>query len=91
MKNWINKHGGWLIVAIAIFGPLTWLTVSASVRGKQIADEMDINKLPNGTRVYEVRHNGLTYVVVENHKGVGISSQPVVCHREPVLRKSERK
>ena len=72
MKNWISKYGGWLIVTIMVFGPLTWLTASASAHGKQVADEMSINKLPNGTRVYEVHHNGSTYVVVEKHNGIGI-------------------
>ena len=72
MKNWINKYGGWLIVIIIVFGPLTWLVADASAAAKRVTKEMDINKLPNGTRVYEVRHNGSTYVVVENHKGVGI-------------------
>ena len=68
----IKTYGGWLIVAIVVFGPLTWLMASSSARAKQLTEEMNVNKLPNGTRVYEVYHNGTTYVVVENHKGVGI-------------------
>ena len=72
MKNMIKTYGGWLIVAIVVFGPLTWLMASSSARAKQLTEEMNVNKLPNGTRVYEVYHNGTTYVVVENHKGVGI-------------------
>ena len=72
MRNYISKYGGWLIVAVIVFGPLTWLMASSSARAKQVTQEMGVVKLPNGSRIYEVNHNGTTYVVVEKHNGIGI-------------------
>jgi ABC-type glycerol-3-phosphate transport system permease component len=76
MKKILNSKfmpwNSWLSIAICILAPLVWVVASSSTHAKEVTREMNINKLPNGTRVYEVYHNGTTYVVVENHKGVGI-------------------
>ena len=39
---------------------------------KGVTEQMNIDMLPNGNRIYEVRYNGTTYVVVERHNGIGI-------------------
>ena len=72
MRHWINQYGGWLIIAIVVMGPLTWLMASESKAYKGITEQMNIHELPNGNRIYEVRYNGTTYVVVERHNGIGI-------------------
>ena len=62
----------WLVIGILIIAPLIYVLVASSSHAKEVTQEMDINKLPNGTRIYEVNHNGTTYVVVEKHNGLGI-------------------
>ena len=72
MRNWINQYGGWLIIAIVVIGPLTWLMASENKAYKGVTEQMNIDMLPNGNRIYEVQHNGSVYVVVERHNGIGI-------------------
>ena len=31
-----------------------------------------IERLPTGQRVFEVQHDGVTYLVIEKHNGIGI-------------------
>ena len=72
MRNWINQYGGWLILAVIIIAPLTWLLNSSKAHSKQLTEQMNIHGLPNGNRIYEVHYDGITYVVVERHNGIGI-------------------
>ena len=72
MRNWINQYGGWLIIAIVVLGPLTWLMASERKAYEGVTEQMNIHHLPNGNRIYEVNYNGTTYVVVERHNGIGI-------------------
>ena len=72
MRHWINQYGGWLILAVIIIAPLIWLLNSSKAHSKQLTEQMNIHELPNGNRIYEVRYNGTTYVVVERHNGIGI-------------------
>ena len=48
------------------------LTVSCQHTNKGFDEKHGITRLPTGQRVYEVKYNGATYVVVETHRGIGI-------------------
>lgn len=71
MKNWINKYGAWVLIAAII----TTLASLVSCAGNAVAEtrqEMGIEVMPNGSRIFEVERDGVTYIVVQCHNGIGI-------------------
>ena len=62
----------WLIIPIFIFGSLTYFVLSASSHAEAVTQEMDIDTMPNGSRIFEIQRDGVTYIVVQCHRGIGI-------------------
>ena len=72
MKNWINKYGAWVFIAAVIIIPLASLVSCAGKAVAETRQEMGIEVMPNGSRIFEVERDGVTYIVVECHNGIGI-------------------
>ena len=71
MKNWIHKYGGWVAIA-AIIITLGSIVSCTQQRAKEISQEMGSEVMPNGNRIFEIERDGVTYIVVQCHQGVGI-------------------
>ena len=61
-----------ITLAAAIILGLFALTSWSSNKTIEAQKEMGVNRLPNGVRIYEVTFDGIEYVVVEKHSGLGI-------------------
>ena len=48
------------------------LTVSCQHAHKGFDEKHGIKRLPTGQHVFEVQHDGITYLVIEKHNGIGI-------------------
>lgn len=53
------------------------LVYSASNAKEGFDEKHGITRLPTGQRVYEVRYDGATYVVIETHRGIGITEKVI--------------
>jgi len=62
---------GAAVFLVAMFALSSWSSNKTAEANK----EMDVSRLPNGVRIYEVTHEGVTYVVVEKTRALGITKK----------------
>ena len=72
IRNWINNYGGWVFLAAIILIPLGSFVSCADAQAKEVRQEMGVDIMPNGNRIYEIQRDGATYIVVQFHNGIGI-------------------
>ena len=70
-SNWMPWNS-WPSMGAFLIMLIVGLTVSCQNVNKGFDEKHGITRLPTGQRVYEVKYNGATYVVVETHRGIGI-------------------
>ena len=61
-----------ITLAAALILGLFALTSWSSNKTVEAHEEMGVSRLPNGVRIYEVTHDGIEYIIVEKHSGLGI-------------------
>jgi len=71
MKNIYIAIAGVSLFVLGMFALSSW----SSNMTTEAHQTMGVVKLPNGNRMYEVTHNGTTYVVIEKHSGLGITKK----------------
>ena len=62
---------GVLLFLAAMYALTSW----SSNKTEEANQEMGVSRLPNGVRIYEVTHDGVTYVVVEKPRALGITKK----------------
>ena len=75
MKNILNSNwmpwNSWPSMAVAFLVAIGVIAY-AGAPSKSFDDKHGIERLPTGQRVFEVQHDGVTYLVIEKHNGIGI-------------------
>ena len=76
MKKILNSKwlpwNSWPSMAAVLFIGLAYVVYSGSQSTKTFDEEHGITRLPTGQRIYEVKHEGATYLVIEKHNSIGI-------------------
>jgi hypothetical protein len=61
-----------ITLTAAIILGLFALTSWSNNKTIEAQKEMGVGRLPNGVRIYEVTRDGIEYIIVEKHSGLGI-------------------
>ena len=69
-SNWMPWNS-WPMMAASFVVAIGALAVWGAP-DENFDEKHNITRLPTGQRVYEVKYNGASYVVVETHRGIGI-------------------
>ena len=70
MKPYTSLKIGMALVAVIFL--VTMMATSCQNSVKEYRKKNNVTATHSGSRVYEIEHNGATYLIVETHNGIGI-------------------